>query len=30
MLDFNAIGDKIHDLRTANGYSQDKLAEILA
>ena len=29
MLDFNAIGDKIHDLRAANGYSQDKLAEIL-
>ena len=29
MLDFKAVGDKIHNLRVKEGYSQDKLAEIL-
>lgn len=29
MLDFQAVGDKIHDLRTAAGLSQDNLAETL-
>ncbi len=29
MLDFEAIGNNIHDLRVSQGYSQDKLAELL-
>lgn len=29
MLDFQAVGDKIHDLRVAAGLSQDNLAETL-
>lgn len=29
MLDFQAVGGQIHKLRSQNGYSQDKLAEIL-
>lgn len=29
MLDFQAVGDKIHNLRTAAGLSQDNLAETL-
>lgn len=29
MLDFQAVGEKIHNLRTERGYSQDELAEIL-
>ena len=29
MLDFKAVGEKIHSLRTEAGYSQDKLAETL-
>jgi len=29
MLDFQAVGKQIHNLRVNNGYSQDGLAEIL-
>lgn len=29
MLDFKAVGEKIHSLRIKEGYSQDKLAETL-
>lgn len=29
MLDFQAVGEKIHNLRTERGYSQDELAEML-
>ena len=29
MLDFKAVGEKIHNLRIEAGYSQDKLAETL-
>lgn len=29
MLDFRAVGEKIHNLRVTAGYSQDKLAETL-
>lgn len=29
MLDFQAVGQKIHNLRLKTGYSQDKLAETL-
>lgn len=29
MLDFQAVGNNIHDLRVQNGYSQDALAELL-
>ena len=29
MLDFKAVGEKIHNLRVGAGYSQDKLAETL-
>ena len=29
MLDFKAVGEKIHNLRVREGYSQDNLAEIL-
>ena len=29
MLDFKAVGEKIHNLRVEAGYSQDKLAETL-
>lgn len=29
MLDFQAVGEKIHNLRIKAGYSQDKLAETL-
>ncbi len=29
MLDFQAVGKQIHNLRARNGYSQDGLAEIL-
>ncbi len=29
MLDFQSIGDNIHDLRVKHGYSQDALAELL-
>lgn len=29
MLDLQKIGDNIHELRTRDGYSQDKLAELL-
>ncbi len=29
MLDFQAVGEQIHNLRVSNGYSQDSLAEEL-
>ena len=29
MLDFQAVGEQIHNLRVRNGYSQDGLADIL-
>lgn len=29
MLDFESIGNTIHDLRIAHGYSQDQIAELL-
>lgn len=29
MLDFQAVGNNIHDLRIRNGYSQDYIAELL-
>ena len=29
MLDFQAVGNNIHDLRIQNGYSQDRLADLL-